>query len=244
MTSPFSAFCNASDKSPADIDEFLKEPPTETEGKWKRELREAGGNGRGTTSDGARVRVNPITNQLFGKACLTCGLVGDPKPCAGCRSALYCSKECQASDWKRHKKACKATQKAISDGLAPTQAFSGSKWLNAYPNTIEMLRKAFDFPDVILPLVVIKIGSNDARSAWHYPRLKTQTDIDYIKTLVPESFNDMFRIEDESVLESTHLPRGTRVEHLRRVVIVLFHSKGVQVMRVRVGTGSRKDFLG
>jgi hypothetical protein len=29
------------------------------------------------------------------------------KSCAGCR-CRYCSAACQAADWKRHKKACKA----------------------------------------------------------------------------------------------------------------------------------------
>jgi MYND finger len=28
------------------------------------------------------------------------------KTCSGCRSALYCSTECQRSDWSEHKKAC------------------------------------------------------------------------------------------------------------------------------------------
>ncbi|KAI0052887.1 hypothetical protein FA95DRAFT_1553186 [Auriscalpium vulgare] len=27
--------------------------------------------------------------------------------CGGCKSAMYCSKGCQTSDWKRHKKFCR-----------------------------------------------------------------------------------------------------------------------------------------
>jgi hypothetical protein len=43
--------------------------------------------------------------KLFFLPCLVCGLVGR-KMCSGCLRACYCSVECQAVDWRGHKKVC------------------------------------------------------------------------------------------------------------------------------------------
>lgn len=40
------------------------------------------------------------------KKCFTCGLKGKHY-CANCNQAMYCSKECQRSNWKEHKKTCR-----------------------------------------------------------------------------------------------------------------------------------------
>jgi hypothetical protein len=45
-------------------------------------------------------------------SCITCKAVASPGLrlqycCAGCQSALYCSRDCQREDWKQHKKICK-----------------------------------------------------------------------------------------------------------------------------------------
>jgi len=43
--------------------------------------------------------------------CAKCGkeqyLVGRLKKCTVCQKTYYCSRECQKSDWKRHKKICR-----------------------------------------------------------------------------------------------------------------------------------------
>eukprot|EP01084_Bolivina_argentea_P097058 174477_1 len=36
----------------------------------------------------------------------SCNKGGSTKICSGCRNVRYCSKECQAIDWKRHKQLC------------------------------------------------------------------------------------------------------------------------------------------
>jgi len=50
-------------------------------------------------------------NDRYGNLCMTCGKVGNSrnkmKACAKCKTAFYCSKECQQKDWKDHKKYCK-----------------------------------------------------------------------------------------------------------------------------------------
>ena len=35
------------------------------------------------------------------------GHVGQLRRCGGCKVALYCSRECQRNDWKKHKKTCR-----------------------------------------------------------------------------------------------------------------------------------------
>lgn len=43
------------------------------------------------------------------RCCSSCSkATGDLKLCSGCQGAYYCSRDCQAKDFKVHKKACKA----------------------------------------------------------------------------------------------------------------------------------------
>jgi hypothetical protein len=48
--------------------------------------------------------------------CENCGIARDTRllKCAACQSVLYCSKECQLADWKRHKGMCKVLGKATA----------------------------------------------------------------------------------------------------------------------------------
>ncbi|CAB9501496.1 expressed unknown protein [Seminavis robusta] len=52
--------------------------------------------------------------------CNNCGKLKDEverlQKCANCKSARYCSKECQKTDWKRHKKRCTFTKSLRKDG--------------------------------------------------------------------------------------------------------------------------------
>ena len=43
--------------------------------------------------------------------CNVCGASGgDLQMCAGCRSAIYCGRDCQKADWRAHKAACRRAQ--------------------------------------------------------------------------------------------------------------------------------------
>lgn len=39
-------------------------------------------------------------------ACVICGKIRDLKSCGRCHQVKYCSKKCQSSGWKKHKRAC------------------------------------------------------------------------------------------------------------------------------------------
>lgn len=58
------------------------------------------------------------------------------KSCAGCKQAFYCSRECQKTDWKAHKRYCKAAP--VSDTKASgLPAGIASSFI--HKNTTEML---------------------------------------------------------------------------------------------------------
>jgi hypothetical protein len=55
--------------------------------------------------------------------------------CAGCKVAPYCSKECQAGDWKRHKQICQLLKAPFSlEGSPFTALFSSSSIKRSFPN--------------------------------------------------------------------------------------------------------------
>lgn len=48
--------------------------------------------------------------------CAYCGKIDEKvKICGGCRSSLYCSRECQTKDWPRHKEICKKIKLCTTD---------------------------------------------------------------------------------------------------------------------------------
>lgn len=51
------------------------------------------------------VNVKPDEEQMA--LCVGCGTPNRLQKCSGCQTARYCSRECQKSDWKKHKKECK-----------------------------------------------------------------------------------------------------------------------------------------
>jgi hypothetical protein len=57
----------------------------------------------GTTMDGVVTVYG--SSSVFG-ACCRCGVVGRRLMACKCRRVRYCCKECQAADWKEHKKSC------------------------------------------------------------------------------------------------------------------------------------------
>ncbi|CAB9513372.1 repeat and MYND domain-containing protein 2 [Seminavis robusta] len=89
------------------------------------------------------VNIKPDEEKLA--LCTACGTPHGLKKCSGCSSLRYCSKDCQKSDWKRHKKECKRIKMDLEDyhkelqgSKVPTGFVEGDrKWLKRYdPNNM------------------------------------------------------------------------------------------------------------
>lgn len=66
---------------------------------------------------GGRSGASPVTTPASGAvqhSCAHCGQKGEPpvklEKCSRCLTVRYCSKKCQTSNWKAHKKICRAPQ--------------------------------------------------------------------------------------------------------------------------------------
>mmetsp|Transcript_45309 Transcript_45309/g.90744 ORF Transcript_45309/g.90744 Transcript_45309/m.90744 type:complete len:182 (+) Transcript_45309:82-627(+) len=53
--------------------------------------------------------------EQIAETCTACGKQGKVQRCSKCKSAAYCGKECQLSDWTAHKKECKRRAKQIEN---------------------------------------------------------------------------------------------------------------------------------
>lgn len=53
----------------------------------------------------SRMKQMPVVDEKDG--CFNCGKGGELMRCSRCRKARYCTAECQKTDWKKHKAACK-----------------------------------------------------------------------------------------------------------------------------------------
>lgn len=85
-------------------DNFLKTPGVQ----WK----------IGNDLETAKTRINMLRNHFNEvgmqnqrvtyntKSCNKCGKMNNLKKCGRCNKVLYCSVDCQRSDWKQHKKTC------------------------------------------------------------------------------------------------------------------------------------------
>lgn len=60
--------------------------------------------------------------------CNKCGLIAtNMSKCGRCRVTYYCTKDCQTSDWKKHKILCKQEAKNL-DRLRNVQVHTGSQF--------------------------------------------------------------------------------------------------------------------
>lgn len=195
---------------------------------------------RHVLEDGTKVRYNSETGAMGMRCCAVCGSFGKMKPCAGCRGILYCGTECQTHDWKRHKKACRAIRRERdSNGETPSTRtfgvdyFNAEKWLNLVPNAYQLLHSATQFEGIILPLVKIEVNGTPEGSVWRFFKLKTQAEIDAVRSELPESYHDLFRVE-ETVKDLT-LRTGETTAETKRVVVWFDVQDRVYVVRMRVG---------
>ncbi|GFH53175.1 hypothetical protein CTEN210_09651 [Chaetoceros tenuissimus] len=74
--------------------------------------------------------------------------------CGSCKYVRYCSRECQAADWKRHKHACKRRTSSLKNRSKNENCEAiAEKFLAEHRNSIyETMRKCYDGGDLVLDL--------------------------------------------------------------------------------------------
>ena len=60
------------------------------------------------------------TATFLAKVCRVCESKDGVRACGRCQKVYYCSKDCQVSDWKRHKRTCKCESKDLIYCVAGT----------------------------------------------------------------------------------------------------------------------------
>ena len=70
-------------------------------------------------------RVKNATKAELVLMCFKCGDSDGVSMCSRCRVAVYCSANCQAQDWKRHKKVCKPSAPAAAAAAAAAADAAG-----------------------------------------------------------------------------------------------------------------------
>lgn len=61
------------------------------------------------TSFNAESDIKSVSNDATKTVCSVCGKDAEKK-CSRCKNVSYCSKQCQANDWNRHKQVCRKQQ--------------------------------------------------------------------------------------------------------------------------------------
>ena len=111
------------------------------------------------------------------KSCIVCEKPSSLK-CAGCVSVNYCSRECQKSDWKRHKLDCcdnarlakeivddvRRTVKSDSDGDPWDERTDGVAWLD---NEVGM---AISFFNKLDPSNTVSLNLEDCYTVFDFQR--------------------------------------------------------------------------
>ena len=87
-------------RDPQQLNAFINEAAPSA---FRAALQAAGGVQKVRAEDGTKVRVNPVTGGVSLKACTLCHAVGNVQWCAGCKTTMYCSRECQRAHWPAHK---------------------------------------------------------------------------------------------------------------------------------------------
>ena len=87
----------------------------------------AGGEGKGKAGDEAEDEDEDESEEVkllcaVGDTCELCGAWNSIHRCSLCRTAKYCSKECQARHWEDHKDYCKVLVRRTELGLALFEA--------------------------------------------------------------------------------------------------------------------------
>ncbi|KAI0328258.1 hypothetical protein GY45DRAFT_1014517 [Cubamyces sp. BRFM 1775] len=85
--------------------------------------------------------AKPVLNKYRMRKCNHCFVTGEEKKlfyCSQCKSQMYCSRECQKTDWKGHKSACKNNSMLETRLKAHERTFSGTLDRLFFPDGISL----------------------------------------------------------------------------------------------------------
>jgi len=99
---------------------------------------------------------------LHGDRCSQCGInSASMKRCSKCRSQLYCSLECQTSDWKIHKKHCQPFNKEDNLLIVKPRYTMGN---SSFVSTISIVPSSWGVPRKQNPSGKLEANVRDGRN--------------------------------------------------------------------------------
>ncbi|KDQ21035.1 hypothetical protein BOTBODRAFT_142402 [Botryobasidium botryosum FD-172 SS1] len=149
--------------------------------------------------------IGPLTMKDIGSltkdvGCIVCGRTVVSK-CSSCQTVSYCGKECQRTDWKRHKPACRS----LETGTWHTFSFSatfGGMFVSHFSRTDRSFDDAKSSnPGAVKPnvhgtnpfLVKVQITSNGGMSMLIYDRQRS-FDAHYLRAEDPTGFERLAQV--------------------------------------------------
>ena len=174
---------DSSEESKEVLKGFLKAPQDTEKSEYKKKLEESGGvkTSQEYKSQGIRAKVNPVTHEGIIRACTNCGKTKNGMGfCIKCRAVYYCSRDCQTSHWKQHKKVCTKSPANVNKIL---------EWVASVPGLMSSMTIASNHchsaGHFLITMSVDAAENNDERAALTVGLTPTQSALEKLLEMNP-----------------------------------------------------------